>query len=485
MSGEEKPLIDLGPGHAWAYPRGVDDAYSRLIRFISNLTLAEFTTVIRLLEEGLPNKQDRVQLRACLNSLQKLPPKIVNRVLTHPLWIYWVRSTGQIICAMNAKIPVASQWRGHLHPDTSSAAECLRSTAAMLSQLVLACHIVAGHEVEIEIQTIRDRYLALPGTGLSYVLPGGFKNDRAFVTVSGYSGSTNTFQMHLRANGGFVDRVLFSLTGELVEPVRDSDEEPINWLRVVKSSGGALEIDNRDNRYLSNWVKCEAYPEGTQVDPVPDSVVPAWCEDVPAALHVLGECLPLMQAEISSLIRSLVPVMSSNLDHSVSCSTRDFLGAVQLSAHPGIALAEVLVHEYRHNILNAIIDVDPILDESSPRRAAFYSPWRKDPRPLMGLIHGIYSFMEVVGFYESYLGHYGSEAPQAALAEERIVTNSYRLKIAVADFTHYAKLTRFGVELLDGIQQRVEQFQRHAECLNAALWKSVVHQVDQERRSAC
>src|ERR1700720_1980800 len=162
MSKEEKSLIDLGPGHAWAYPRGVDDAYSRLIRFISNLTLAEFTTVIRLLEERLPNKQDRTQLRAGLNSLQKLPPKIVRRVLTHPLWIYWVRSTGQIIWAMNAQIPVASQWRGHLHPSTSSSAECLRSTAAMFSQLVLACHIVAGREIEIEIQMARDRYLSLP-----------------------------------------------------------------------------------------------------------------------------------------------------------------------------------------------------------------------------------------------------------------------------------------------------------------------------------
>src|SRR5258708_417615 len=162
MSREQKPLIDLGPGDAWAYPRGVDDTYSRLIRFISNLTLAEFTTVIRLLEERLRNKKDRIQLRACLNSLQKLPPKVVRRVLTHPLWIYWVRSTGQIICAMNAQIPVASQWRGHLRPDTSSAAECLRSTAALFSQLVVACHIVAGREIEIEIQTARDRYLALP-----------------------------------------------------------------------------------------------------------------------------------------------------------------------------------------------------------------------------------------------------------------------------------------------------------------------------------
>lgn len=485
MSTEGRSLIDLGPGRAWAHPRGADETYQRLIRFISNLTLAEFTEVMKLLEERLPNIEDRTRLREGLECLQDLPPNTIRRVLTHPLWIYWVRSTGQIICALNERIPVAPQWCSHLHPDTASTVEYLRSSAALFPYLVLAAHMVAGREIELEIKIAKDEFLSLPGTGLSYALPAALRNDRATLRIGVHKTVKDFFRLDMSTNGSFVDRLHFSANHQSVEPEGQSNGKALHWLSVIRVPYGALEIDNHDSRYLSNWVKREIYPEGTRVTPVPDAAVSAWCEDLLRAFEVLGQCCSLLQEEVGLLLRSLIPVMSNNPEHSISCSNRDFWGAVQLSAHPGAALAEVLVHEYRHNILNAIIDVDPVLDESSSREAIFYSPWRKDPRPLLGLIHGIYSFMEVVGFYESYLKRYGSRATQAALAEERLITNTYRLKIAVGEFRRHAKLTRFGVELLDGIQERVEQFEQDAIFLNAALWNDAIRQIDQQRRNRC
>lgn len=480
MIANQTPVIELGPGDAWAYPRGTDEFHRRLMRFISNLTLAEFTTIIALLEECLSNKEDRAQLRQGMDSLQKLPAQAVRRVVTHPLWIYWVRSTGQIICAFNEEIPVPKQWRGHLHPDTASAAECLKSTAQLFSQLVLASHVVAGREIEVTIPVTGKSYLTLPGTGLSYNL----RHRHEPITASVQKKSEQYLQLDLSTEKHVFDRIYFSVNGHAVAPVQDSQQTASNWLSVIKFLDREIELDNRDECYLSNWVKCEIYPAGTQLDPVADSELPAWCKDVPSALEILGHCHPHLQAEILSLVRSLIPVRSNVPEHSVSCSNRDFFGAVQLSAHPGIALAEVLVHEYRHNILNAIIDADPILDESNPKEAMFFSPWRKDPRPLLGLLHGIYSFMEVVGFYFAYLDYYGSEAPQAKLAGDRIVTNTYRLVIALEDFVRDAKLTPFGTELVAGIGERVRQFQRRAMLLDDALWKKVANEVDRQRRSA-
>jgi hypothetical protein len=484
MVANQTSVIELGPGGGWAYPRGTDEIHQRLMRFISNLTLAEFTTVISLLEERLPNREDRSQLRQGMNLLQKLPAKVVRRVVTHPLWIYWVRSTGQIICAFNEETPVPNQWRGHLHPATASAAQCLKSTAQLFSQLLLASHVVAGREIEVTIPVTGKSYLTLPGTGLSYNLHPALKGKRGPITASVHKNSEQYLQLDLSIETHVFDRVYFSLNGQTVAPVHDSNQTFSNWLSVIKFLDREIEIDNRDECYLSNWVKSEIYREGTQLDPVADSNLPDWCKDVLSALEILGHCHPYLQAEILSLVRSLIPVRSNVPEHSVSCSNRDFFGAVQLSAHPGIALAEVLVHEYRHNILNAIIDADPILDESNPKQAVFFSPWRNDPRPLIGLIHGIYSFMEVVGFYIAYLDYYGSEALQTKLAEERIVTNTYRLVIAVEDFVRHAKLTPFGAQLVAGIQERVGQFQGTAMLLNEALWKKVSNEVDQQRREA-
>jgi HEXXH motif-containing protein len=484
MAANQAPVIELGPGDAWAYPRGTDEMHQRLMRFISNLTLAEFTTVIALLEECLPNKEDRAQLRQGMHSLQKLPAQAVRRVVTHPLWIYWVRSTGQIICAFNEKIPVPKQWRGHLRPDTASAAECLRSTAQGFSQLVLASHVVAGREIEVTIPVTEKSYLTLPGTGLSYNLRHRMIAGQEPITASVQKKSEQYLQLDLSTKKHVFDRIYFSVNGQAVAPVHDSQQTASNWLNAIKFSDREIELDNRDECYLSNWVKCEIYPAGTQLDPVADSDLPAWCKDVTSALELLGHCYPHLQAEILSLVRSLIPVRSNVPEHSVSCSNRDFFGAVQLSAHPGIALAEVLVHEYRHNILNAIIDADPILNESNPTEAMFFSPWRKDPRPLIGLFHGIYSFMEVVGFYLAYLDYYGAEAPQAKLAGERIVTNTYRLVMAVEDFVRDAELTPFGTQLVEGVQERVGQFQRRAMLLDDALWKKVSNEVDQQLRRA-
>jgi HEXXH motif-containing protein len=483
MVANQTSVIELGPGNTWAYPRGNDEIHQRLMRFISNLTLAEFTTVIALLEERLTNKEDRSQLRQGMNSLQKLPAQVVRRVVTHPLWIYWVRSTGQIICAFDQKIPVAKQWRGHLHPDTASATECLKPTSQLFPRLLLASHIVAGGEIEITIPVTGNSYLTLPETGLSYDLRSALNGHHGPITASVNKNSEN-FQLDLSTEGHVFDRIYFSLHGQTVVPVHDSQQTTSNWLSVIKFLDQKIELDNRDACYLSNWVKCEVYREGTQLDPVADSELPGWCKDVPSALEILGHCDPQLQAEILSLVRSLIPVRSNVPEHSVSCSNRDFFGAVQLSAHPGIALAEVLVHEYRHNILNAIIDVDSILDESNPKGAVFFSPWRKDRRPLLGLIHGIYSFMEVVGFYSAYLDYYGSKAPQRELAEERIVTNTYRLLVAVEDFVRHAKLTAFGAQLVEGIQARIGQFEKRAMVLNNALWKKVSTEVDQQRRNA-
>jgi HEXXH motif-containing protein len=48
------------------------------------------------------------------------------------------------------------------------------------------------------------------------------------------------------------------------------------------------------------------------------------------------------------------------------------------------------VHEAAHNRLDTAMELWPLFDRSDSR--LFVSPWRLDPRPMAGLVHGIYSF---------------------------------------------------------------------------------------------
>jgi hypothetical protein len=62
--------------------------------------------------------------------------------------------------------------------------------------------------------------------------------------------------------------------------------------------------------------------------------------------------------------------------------------------------AETLIHEFQHSkfsVLLALVDLlDPAADNDVPR---LYAPWRDDPRPATGVLHGAFSFLGVTVFY--------------------------------------------------------------------------------------
>jgi hypothetical protein len=65
-------------------------------------------------------------------------------------------------------------------------------------------------------------------------------------------------------------------------------------------------------------------------------------------------------------------------------------------------IAEAIVHEHAHLILHSINRLSPIVD-MDPYPKMFYAPWRKDPRPLYALLHGIYSFYHMMEFNRKLL----------------------------------------------------------------------------------
>ena len=50
-----------------------------------------------------------------------------------------------------------------------------------------------------------------------------------------------------------------------------------------------------------------------------------------------------------------------------------------------------LVHEFQHSKLSAMLDLVPLTDPDDHGR--YFAPWRVDPRPLAGLLQGVYAFV--------------------------------------------------------------------------------------------
>jgi hypothetical protein len=81
----------------------------------------------------------------------------------------------------------------------------------------------------------------------------------------------------------------------------------------------------------------------------------------------------------------------------VSYSLAGYPGTVfcDFVPHP-IALAESIVHEWGHNVFNAILDVE---QQSFDPEARFHSPWRHEPRPAFGMAHALFAFSLLCLFF--------------------------------------------------------------------------------------
>ena len=64
---------------------------------------------------------------------------------------------------------------------------------------------------------------------------------------------------------------------------------------------------------------------------------------------------------------------------------------------PRSSMAETLVHEFQHIKLCGLMDMLPLIEPSGERG---YAPWREDPRPMGGLLQGVYAFTGIVRFWD-------------------------------------------------------------------------------------
>ncbi|MEZ4453788.1 MAG: HEXXH motif-containing putative peptide modification protein [Nannocystaceae bacterium] len=157
----------------------------------------------------------------------------------------------------------------------------------------------------------------------------------------------------------------------------------------------------------------EAHPdkEGNAVD-LGGRAPAAWAGALADALDLVGAHLPALRAELDLLIQQFVPVGVDDERH-LSASYQEAIGTIYLSLHPRVmTMAEAVIHEFSHNKVNALFEVDPVLDNAF---TTFHrSPVRPDPRPLHGVLLAVHAFLPVAAFYEAMIA---AGDPRAASAD--------------------------------------------------------------------
>ncbi|MFF0222618.1 aKG-HExxH-type peptide beta-hydroxylase [Streptomyces sp. NPDC004629] len=186
-----------------------------------------------------------------------------------------------------------------------------------------------------------------------------------------------------------------------------------------------------------------------------DAEYEGWRRRTRRAWAILVRDRPDSAAALSAGLLSLVPLPHGERLRPHSASSSDAFGCVVLSAphpddEPGAAteLAVTLLHEYRHSALNGLMRLAPLHDGTDD--GLYHAPWRDDPRPLVGLLHGAYAFAGVTAFWRAR--RLAETGPAALLAHFEFALWRRQTWAVLAALGERPALTAAGRHLVEGLR---------------------------------
>ena len=144
----------------------------------------------------------------------------------------------------------------------------------------------------------------------------------------------------------------------------------------------------------------DPYRGGPQLPVAPrlgDEAVQAWEHSLGQAWDILVRHHPSYASAIGAGLVTIVPMVAPQPNRGINATSRESFGAAAISAvNDSVTLAVGILHEFQHCKLNAVLD---LIKLHRPDDKRYYAPWRLDPRPLGGLLHGAYAYIGVCDFW--------------------------------------------------------------------------------------
>ena len=125
--------------------------------------------------------------------------------------------------------------------------------------------------------------------------------------------------------------------------------------------------------------------------------VASWQACIQSAWEVLVRHHSSAASSIAAGVSVIVPLAARSDTDLGSATNPAAIGAIAASLPPDpVPMAEILVHEFQHLKLSALQDMVSLTEPCDER---VYAPWRQDPRPVGGLLQGVYAFLGIARFW--------------------------------------------------------------------------------------
>jgi uncharacterized protein len=295
----------------------------------------------------------------------------VNEVLGHPYVRPWAEQCLRADARADyGSLPPAAEDadRGHLASIAASAA------------------IRAGALAEIDVP-IRAGYAHLPTLGRLRV------GSAAMATVA-----ADAVGFEVRATSGKwrVDRG---------DPDAVPEWEPV---RELRAGGLSVRLEDTDP-----YRDCHQWPAAPRLS---EASVAAWREQFVIAWDLIERDYPGYASGLTAGLSTMMPLANDVPGREISAAARPAFGAVG-AALPvgGEVLALLLIHEFQHVKLGAMLDLFDLYEVVSGQR--FYVLWRDDHRPIEPVIQGTYAHMGVTDYWRVRRHQVGGEAGAEAVRQ--------------------------------------------------------------------
>jgi len=340
-----------------------------------------------------------------LERLQQDNEAAVRAVLAHPYVRAWAERT----------------LRAATKPDGRPAP--LPPDAGHLAAIAAAAAVKAGALAEIDIPAAGD-FLVLPGFGRLRVGPG------VTATISVAGGG-----FEVRAHSG-------KWHVQLADPVADPDWEPV---RELRSGQFAVRLEDTDP-----YRDCHQWPAAPRL---PEPAFARWQQLFAGAWPLIEDDYPAYANGLAAGLTVLMPLANDVPGREVSAAARPAFGAVGAALPAdGAALAQLIIHEFQHVKLGAVLDMFDLCDPADKR--LYYAPWRNDPRPLEPLLQGSYAHLGVTDYWRVRRSRLAGD--QALDAAERFARWRMLTAEAIDTLADSGSLTAQGTRFVAGMRATVE-----------------------------
>ena len=228
------------------------------------------------------------------------------------------------------------------------------------------------------------------------------------------------------------------------DPAREADGWwPLRRLRVGADQTLSVFLNDIDPfRELADPVAPERLDE---------DAVRRWSELLTGAWAMLCRDHAETARALAEGVVCIVPLPADELGTTRSASTGEAFASVMISPPVDeVDLAVSLVHEFQHVKLGGLLHLLPMTEHTG--EAVHRAPWRDDPRPIIGLVQGVYAFFGIADFWRRR--RFVSTGIHRRIADFEFAYSGRQVREALAELGASAELTEFGRRLVAGLAGR-------------------------------